>query len=104
MKLYFTPLFPKKENLKEKNPLVFHFFFLKVFFAYNCQAFSEKGYVKRMKPDTFNLQNRGTIGKSVGKLRVNDAMSDFIVCRAHDHVLYFRYFISWLSYARVSFI
>ncbi|PON66875.1 DNA gyrase, subunit A [Parasponia andersonii] len=52
-------------------------------------AFSEKGYVKRMKPNTFNLQNRGTIGKSVGKLRVNDAMSDFIVCRAHDHVLYF---------------
>lgn len=45
-----------------------------------------------MKPNTFNLQNRGTIGKSVGKLRVNDAMSDFIVCRAHDHVLYFRYF------------
>ncbi|KAK6228510.1 hypothetical protein SCA6_000850 [Theobroma cacao] len=52
-------------------------------------AFSEKGYVKRMKPNTFNLQNRGTIGKSVGKLRFNDAMSDFIVCRAHDHVLYF---------------
>lgn len=50
---------------------------------------SEKGYVKRMKPNTFNLQNRGTIGKSVGKLRVNDAMSDFSVCRAHDHVLYF---------------
>ncbi|KAL5568720.1 hypothetical protein UlMin_025295 [Ulmus minor] len=52
-------------------------------------AFSEKGYVKRMKPNTFNAQNRGTIGKSVGKLRVNDAMSDFIVCHAHDHVLYF---------------
>ncbi|XP_030488824.1 DNA gyrase subunit A, chloroplastic/mitochondrial [Cannabis sativa] len=52
-------------------------------------GFSEKGYVKRMKPNTFNLQNRGTIGKSVGKLRVNDTMSDFIVCRAHDHVLYF---------------
>ncbi|KAK9290665.1 hypothetical protein L1049_008838 [Liquidambar formosana] len=52
-------------------------------------ALSEKGYVKRMKPNTFHLQNRGTIGKSVGKLRVNDAMSDFIVCRAHDHVLYF---------------
>lgn len=52
-------------------------------------ALSEKGYVKRMKPNTFNLQHRGTIGKSVGKLRVNDAMSDFIVCRAHDHVLYF---------------
>ncbi|KAM7268180.1 hypothetical protein ACFE04_010346 [Oxalis oulophora] len=52
-------------------------------------AVSEKGYVKRMKPNTFSLQNRGTIGKSVGKLRVNDSMSDFIVCRAHDHVLYF---------------
>lgn len=52
-------------------------------------ALSEKGYVKRMKPDTFNLQNRGTIGKSVGKLRVNDMMSDFLVCHTHDHVLYF---------------
>ncbi|XP_042059795.1 DNA gyrase subunit A, chloroplastic/mitochondrial-like isoform X1 [Salvia splendens] len=52
-------------------------------------ALSEKGYLKRMKPDTFTLQHRGTIGKSVGKLRVNDAMSDFLVCRAHDHVLYF---------------
>ncbi|XP_057981375.1 DNA gyrase subunit A, chloroplastic/mitochondrial [Malania oleifera] len=52
-------------------------------------AFSEKGYVKRMKPNTFNLQNRGTIGKSVGKLRVNDMMSDFLVCHTHDHILYF---------------
>lgn len=55
------------------------------------QAISEKGYVKRMQPSTFNLQNRGTMGKSVGKLRVNDALSDFIVCRTHDRVLYFRY-------------
>lgn len=52
-------------------------------------ALSEKGYLKRMAPNTFNLQNRGTIGKSVGKLRVNDTMSDFLVCRTHDHVLYF---------------
>nr|XP_027114281.1 DNA gyrase subunit A, chloroplastic/mitochondrial-like [Coffea arabica] len=52
-------------------------------------AISEKGYVKRMKPDTFNLQKRGTIGKSVGKLRDNDTLSDFLVCHAHDHVLYF---------------
>ncbi|WVZ13317.1 hypothetical protein V8G54_017847 [Vigna mungo] len=27
-------------------------------------ALSEKGYLKRMKPSTFNLQNRGTVGKS----------------------------------------
>ncbi|XP_020587485.1 DNA gyrase subunit A, chloroplastic/mitochondrial isoform X4 [Phalaenopsis equestris] len=50
---------------------------------------SEKGYLKRMKPNTFNLQRRGTIGKSVGKMRVNDSMSDFIVCHAHDRILYF---------------
>uniref|UniRef100_A0A0E0KKM2 DNA topoisomerase (ATP-hydrolyzing) n=1 Tax=Oryza punctata TaxID=4537 RepID=A0A0E0KKM2_ORYPU len=50
---------------------------------------SEKGYVKRMKPNTFNLQHRGTIGKSVGKMRMNDSTSDFIVCQTHDHVLYF---------------
>lgn len=50
--------------------------------------------MKRMKPDTFNLQNRGTIGKSVGKLRVDDAMSDFLVCHAHDHVLFFRYYLT----------
>ncbi|GJM97030.1 hypothetical protein PR202_ga13925 [Eleusine coracana subsp. coracana] len=53
------------------------------------QILSEKGYVKRMNPNTFNLQHRGTIGKSVGKMRMNDSMSDFIVCQAHDHVLYF---------------
>ncbi|CAI9271850.1 unnamed protein product [Lactuca saligna] len=52
-------------------------------------ALSEKGYVKRMKPDTFNQQKRGTIGKSVGKLRVNDTMSDFLVCRTHDRLLFF---------------
>ncbi|KAJ6808771.1 DNA gyrase subunit A, chloroplastic/mitochondrial [Iris pallida] len=52
-------------------------------------AFSEKGYVKRMKPNTFGLQHRGTIGKSVGKMRVNDSMSDFLVCHAHDHILFF---------------
>ncbi|KAG6525682.1 hypothetical protein ZIOFF_015648 [Zingiber officinale] len=51
---------------------------------------SEKGYLKRMKPNTFTLQHRGTIGKSVGKMRVNDLMSDFIVCHTHDHILYFR--------------
>ncbi|KAG0469048.1 hypothetical protein HPP92_018376 [Vanilla planifolia] len=50
---------------------------------------SEKGYLKRMKPNTFNLQKRGTIGKSVGKMRLNDSMSDFVVCHSHDRILYF---------------
>ncbi|KMZ59071.1 DNA gyrase subunit A [Zostera marina] len=52
-------------------------------------AFSKKGYVKRMKSGTFALQHRGTIGKSLGKMRLNDNMSDFLVCHAHDHILYF---------------
>lgn len=52
-------------------------------------ALSKKGYVKRMKPDTFNLQHRGTVGKSLGKLRQDDSMSEFVICDAHDHVLYF---------------
>nr|CAB3497725.1 unnamed protein product [Digitaria exilis] len=56
---------------------------------YHLKILSEKGYVKRMNPNTFNLQNRGTIGKSVGKMRLNDTTSDFIVCQTHDHVLYF---------------
>ncbi|XP_066340967.1 probable DNA gyrase subunit A, chloroplastic/mitochondrial [Miscanthus floridulus] len=50
---------------------------------------SERGYAKRMNPNTFSLQHRGTIGKSVGKMRINDSTSDFIVCQTHDHVLYF---------------
>ncbi|XP_038980754.1 DNA gyrase subunit A, chloroplastic/mitochondrial-like isoform X1 [Phoenix dactylifera] len=54
-------------------------------------SLSEKGYVKRMKSNTFNLQHRGTIGKSVGTMRLNDTMSDFIVCHTHDHILYFSF-------------
>ncbi|XP_027359649.1 DNA gyrase subunit A, chloroplastic/mitochondrial isoform X1 [Abrus precatorius] len=48
-------------------------------------AFSEKGYVKRMKPSTFNLQTRGTIGKSVGKLRVNDSIDKGTVYSARAY-------------------
>eukprot|EP00249_Psilotum_nudum_P016763 c25978_g1_i1 orf=224-3175(+) len=50
---------------------------------------SEKGYVKRMKPDTFTAQNRGTIGKSLGKLKGDDALSDFLFCWTHDYLLFF---------------
>lgn len=50
---------------------------------------SEKGYIKRMAAGTFTAQNRGTTGKSGGKMRSNDAMSDFFVCRTHDYVLFF---------------
>lgn len=50
---------------------------------------SEKGYIKRMAAGTFTAQTRGTTGKSGGKMRSNDAMSDFFVCRTHDYVLFF---------------
>lgn len=51
---------------------------------------SEKGYIKRMASEAFTAQNRGTTGKSGGKMRMNDAMSNFFVCRTHDYVLFFR--------------
>eukprot|EP00850_Spirogloea_muscicola_P021559 SM000253S09048 [mRNA] locus=s253:104707:113051:- [translate_table: standard] len=50
---------------------------------------SERGYVKRMQSDSFAAQNRKTIGKSLGKLRENDAMAKCFICRSHDHVLFF---------------
>eukprot|EP00250_Pteridium_aquilinum_P004293 c14515_g1_i1 orf=243-3251(+) len=50
---------------------------------------SEKGYIKRLRPDTFVAQNRGTAGKAAGKLKADDALSKFFVCRNHDHLLFF---------------
>lgn len=50
---------------------------------------SEKGYIKRLRPDTFAAQNRGTAGKAAGKLKTDDALSKFFVCRNHDHLLFF---------------
>ncbi|CAI7911925.1 unnamed protein product [Closterium sp. NIES-54] len=54
------------------------------------QNLSERGYVKRMAADTFSAQKRGTAGKSGGKLKADDAMARFVVCRTHDTVLFFR--------------
>ncbi|KAL3698671.1 hypothetical protein R1sor_012747 [Riccia sorocarpa] len=50
---------------------------------------SERGYIKRMAPDTFTAQNRGTVGKSGGRLRDDDALSRFFACKTHDYVLFF---------------
>ncbi|EFJ11482.1 hypothetical protein SELMODRAFT_126010 [Selaginella moellendorffii] len=50
---------------------------------------SEKGYIKRMQPDTFLAQRRGTTGKSGAKMKSNDGMVDSFMCRNHDHVLVF---------------
>ncbi|MCO5602907.1 hypothetical protein L7F22_057047 [Adiantum nelumboides] len=50
---------------------------------------SEKGYIKRLRPDMFAAQNRGTFGKTAGKLKADDALSKFFTCRNHDHLLFF---------------
>lgn len=39
--------------------------------------------------NNFILQRRGPSGKSVGEKRVNDALSDALVCRARDDALHF---------------
>lgn len=100
-------IIPNEEMLLVRNVCIhvcfwyFFFFFASLLFTWrnvwHLKILSEKGYVKRMKPNTFNLQNRGTIGKSVGKMRMNDNTSDFIVCQTHDHVLYFRYAV-WKAF------
>ncbi|CAM6095059.1 unnamed protein product [Calypogeia fissa] len=50
---------------------------------------SERGYIKRMAPETFTAQNRGTAGKSGGRLRNDDALSRSFACKTHDYVLFF---------------
>lgn len=78
--LYFRPC--------PRNELFWILFW--VLFWISLQTLSEKGYIKRMAAGTFTAQNRGTTGKSGGKMRSNDAMSDFFVCRTHYYVLFFR--------------
>ncbi|CAI7795474.1 unnamed protein product, partial [Closterium sp. NIES-54] len=46
-----------------------------------------------MAADTFSAQKRGTAGKSGGKLKADDAMARFVVCRTHDTVLFFRWVV-----------
>ena len=55
------------------------------------QILTEKGYIKRLRPDTFAAQNRGTAGKAAGKLKADDALTKFFVCKTHDYLLFFRY-------------
>lgn len=50
---------------------------------------SEKGYVKRMAVGTFSPQRKGGTGKSGGKLKSNDTLSQFLSCRTHDTLLFF---------------
>ncbi len=50
---------------------------------------TEQGYVKTMPISTFDCQNRGTRGKSGGKVKDDDQVEHFFACTSHDTVLFF---------------
>lgn len=50
---------------------------------------SEKGYIKRLKADTYQLQNRGGVGKKGMTTREDDAISHLFFCTTHDDIMFF---------------
>jgi len=50
---------------------------------------SEKGYIKRIKSDVYQLQNRGGIGKKGMSTRDDDNVSHIFICNTHDDILFF---------------
>ena len=50
---------------------------------------TENGYIKRMRVDTFEAQNRATRGKSGTKMKDDDGIEHFVTCCTHDHVIFF---------------
>eukprot|EP00210_Caulerpa_lentillifera_P004475 g4270.t1 len=52
-------------------------------------TFSRKGYIKRVDPDAFSVQNRGGVGVYGAKMRGDDTMIEILQVRAHDKVLFF---------------
>eukprot|EP00883_Tetradesmus_obliquus_P009307 jgi/Sobl393_1/20105/SZX79179.1 len=49
---------------------------------------SSRGFIKRMPSAAWEAQKRGGKGKSVGKLRDNDAMEEVLTLMAHDTLLF----------------
>ncbi|QQR93723.1 DNA gyrase subunit A [bacterium] len=50
---------------------------------------SEQGYIKRMKRDTYQVQNRGGKGKVGMEVREEDAVLHILSCSTHDYVMFF---------------
>lgn len=50
---------------------------------------SERGYIKRMAGDTYQLQKRGGIGKKALTTNEDDALSHLFWCNTHDDILFF---------------
>ena len=52
-------------------------------------TFSQKGYIKRMTPDTFSVQKRGGKGVHGAKMHGDDTMNEILHVMAHDQLLFF---------------
>lgn len=50
---------------------------------------SEQGYIKRLKRDTYQTQNRGGKGKMGMEVREEDAVAHILSCSTHDFVMFF---------------
>lgn len=50
---------------------------------------SEKGYIKRMKRDIYQVQNRGGKGKIGMEIREEDAVAHILSCSTHDYIMFF---------------
>lgn len=50
---------------------------------------SERGYVKRMRPEDFSAQRRNTRGKAGGRMRGDDALMRVISATGRDRILFF---------------
>jgi DNA gyrase subunit A len=50
---------------------------------------TEQGYIKRLDIEEFEVQGRATRGKAGTRMKEDDAVQHFFVCRSHDTVLFF---------------
>ncbi|KAL4439020.1 hypothetical protein ABPG77_006957 [Micractinium sp. CCAP 211/92] len=52
-------------------------------------VYSRRGYIKRMRADTFGVQKRGGKGKTGARLKDDDSLDEVVYVNDHDHLLFF---------------
>lgn len=50
---------------------------------------STQGYIKRLKPDTYKVQNRGGSGVKTMSTKEDDSVRHVFSCQTHDQILFF---------------
>lgn len=50
---------------------------------------SEQGYIKRFKPDLYEAQNRGGVGKKALITKEDDVVRHVFSCNTHDEIMFF---------------